>query len=575
MEQTLGDAPVLSQARQEAATLLREGLPINLTRLESQRFIERCDMVLGALEPDDALLEVKLLTAQTVAETHRDIEAAMALADRVAERASGLTNDVADAYGQLAWAFTRSTPEHTAERARAATRILETAVRHRETDLVASAYIVLLVALLEQGEIRSLDIELLKQRVEGAEELGASHVNVLQRFQCLRMILDGETAEAEALAETIYSASPKHGTDALGLYTTQLGMIRWMQGRVDGAEDGFLAARREYPDQLLWAASLAWLWFLQGRTAAAEALLASLPDIPEIPRDRYWLSTIVVLAEVARVRGDRARAVQVRDTLLPFAGHLVTVGVGVAFWGTAARTLGLLEERLGMLEDARAHLELAIDMSGKIGALAWHAEAQIELAEFALRHGLSDVPAYELLEEARATSRARGFEALLRRAMHRPRIHVLGRFEVISLNGIRAEWTSRKARDLLKMLVAARGVAMSREVLMHALWPDEPAAVLGNRFSVAINVIRRALDPDRLLPTQYHVITEGESVRLNLETVDVDLERFFTLAQRPDEASRGAALTAYQGDAFSDEPYADWAVGVRDHARSVHARLLT
>lgn len=64
-----------------------------------------------------------------------------------------------------------------------------------------------------------------------------------------------------------------------------------MQGRVDELEEGFLASRRNYPDQPLWSASLAWLWLLQGRRASAETLLRTLPPIDQIVRDRYWLST--------------------------------------------------------------------------------------------------------------------------------------------------------------------------------------------------------------------------------------------------------------------------------------------
>lgn len=250
-----------------------------------------------------------------------------------------------------------------------------------------------------------------------------------------------------------------------------------MQGRIADAEGMFLAARRDYPDQFLWPASLAWLWLLQGRRASAETLLRSLPPPEEIPRDRYWLSTLAILAEVARVRDSLEDAERLHALLRPFA----------------------------------AHLELAIEMSARVGALAWHAQAQIELAEFGMRHEVVDIRAFELLAEARATSEARGFTALARRARHRPQIRVLGGFEVISLCGARAEWTSHKARVLLKMLVAAHGVTTSREVFMEVLWPGEEPAALGNRFSVAINVIRRALDPERQLPTQHHVVTEGDS----------------------------------------------------------------
>lgn len=122
------------------------------------------------------------------------------------------------------------------------------------------------------------------------------------------------------------------------------------------------------------------------------------------------------------------------------------------------------------------------------------------------------------------------------------------------------------------MLVAARGTPTAREVFMDALWPDEAPSKLANRFSVAVNVIRRALDPDRLLPTQYHLVTEGSSVCLDVQALDIDLERFLTLAARDDDASRSAARALYRGDAFSEEPYADWSVTIRDHAS--HQRSL-
>src|SRR5690606_2504103 len=186
------------------------------------------------------------------------------------------------------------------------------------------------------------------------------HENPAAWFQCLRLILDGEAELAEQQATLLYEQSPPPGTIARVLYTTQIGMIRWMQGRIDGAEEGFLASRREYPDQLFWPASLAWLWLVQGRRTSSEALLQSLPPPDEIPRDRYWLSTVTVLAEIATLSGSLENAMQLRELLVPFAAHLVPVGIGVSFWGTAARSLGLLEERLGMLEEAREHLELAV-----------------------------------------------------------------------------------------------------------------------------------------------------------------------------------------------------------------------
>lgn len=568
----------LSHACPEAIEFLAAGIPLNLTARAAAGYVEKCHALLGQLETGDSLLAVQLATAAIVAaealrSAQGDLVAAANSADDVWVMAQRLGDEVSRAYALAAWGVTRPTPEHTEARVSAAYEILDAAARHSETNLVPIGYALLLVGLLEQGEIRSLDIELLDRRAGGTVPDAPPHANPAAWFHCLRSILDGDVEQAERQAETMYAQSPQEGTLARALYTTQLGMIRWMQGRVDGAEEGFLAARREYPEQLLWSASLAWLWFLQGRRSAAESLLNSLPDLDEIPRDRYWLSTVTVLAEIATVTGSRGHAERLRTLLLPFAAHLVPVGIGVAFWGTAARTLGLLEERLGLLDAAREHLELAARMSGRIGALAWHAEAQIDLAEFAIRHDLSDIPAYALLAEAKQTSEARGFPALARRAMHQPRIRVLGGFEVISLCGTRAEWTSRKARDLLKMLVAARGVTTSREVFMDALWPDAHPAALGNRFSVAVHAIRRALDPQRLLPTQHFLVTEGDSIRLETTHLDIDVERFHALARRSDDASRVAARALYRGAAFSGDPYAEWAVTVRNEAQLLRDSL--
>lgn len=565
-------------AAHRAETLLGAGIPLGLTVQAAATYVQGCQEVLDDLASTDSLLAIKLRAAQIIAPSalqsaQSDLDSAAAAADELRQSAERLGDPVALAYASAAWGMTRPGPEHTARRVRVANEILDVASRHDENALVPAGYALLLTGLLEQGEIRSLDTELLERRAAATARHGSPQDNPALWFRCLRLILDGDAEGAEQQAKALVDQSPKSGTVAEALYTTQLGMIRWMQGRVDGAEEGFLRSRREYPEQLLWPASLAWLWLLQGRRTSGETLLRSLPPLEEIPRDRYWLSTMTVLAEIARISGSRGNAVRLRELLLSYAAHLVPVGIGVSFWGTAARTLGLLEERLGLLEDARAHLELAIEMSARIGALAWHAEAQIELAEFGLRHDLTDVPSYDLLSEARRTAEARGFAALAQRAMHPPRIRVLGGFEVVSLCGKRAEWTSRKARELLKMLVAARGVATSREVFMDVLWPGEPPSSLSNRFSVAVNVIRRALDPEKMRPTQHHVVTEGDAVRLAVDHLDIDLERFLSLARRTDDASIRAASKLYRGAAFSEEPYADWAVEVRDHAEQLHRRL--
>ena len=75
-------------------------------------------------------------------------------------------------------------------------------------------------------------------------------------------------------------------------------------------------------------------------------------------------------------------------------------------------------------------------------------------------------------------------------------VEALGRFRVLR-EGVavpRSAWRSRKARDLLKMLVARHGRPVSRDALIEALWPEEDPARCANRLSVALSTLRGVLD---------------------------------------------------------------------------------
>jgi hypothetical protein len=80
-----------------------------------------------------------------------------------------------------------------------------------------------------------------------------------------------------------------------------------------------------------------------------------------------------------------------------------------------------------------------------------------------------------------------GFELRSRLA-----IRVLGTF-VVERDGRpvpRAEWGSRKARELLKILVVRGGRSAAREELAELLWPGEAYESVSNRLSVALSVVR-------------------------------------------------------------------------------------
>src|SRR5690606_20810989 len=211
--------------------------------------------------------------------------------------------------------------------------------------------------------------------------------------------------------------------------------------------------------------------------------------------------------------------------------RLATIGLGVTCWGTVARPLALVERMLGNDAAAIAHYRTAIDVSARIGAQAWLAEAQGELAALLATSsgGTESAEAIALASEAAATGRilqlhgvedsAAAVLASLESRRERdtgiraadesavPSVRVLGSFEVVSLDGEVAHWQSRKARELLKILVARRGAAIERETAMDLLWPGLAPQQVANRFAVAATTVRRALDPRGMRPSNTYLET--------------------------------------------------------------------
>ncbi|MGH2699002.1 MAG: tetratricopeptide repeat protein, partial [Actinomycetota bacterium] len=142
-----------------------------------------------------------------------------------------------------------------------------------------------------------------------------------------------------------------------------------------------------------------------------------------------------------------------------------------------------------------------------------------------------------------------------------------------------AEWQSKKARDLLKLLVARRGRPTPRDLLAETLWPDEDPAKLANRLSVALSIVRTALDPDRLFPPERFIVSDQDAVALDLSSVAVDVEAFLADADAGLDLERQgrtaeahdllvAAEATYAGDFLEEDLYEDWSIPLREEARA-------
>lgn len=167
-------------------------------------------------------------------------------------------------------------------------------------------------------------------------------------------------------------------------------------------------------------------------------------------------------------------------------------------------------------------------------------------------------------------------------------IETLGGFRVTRHGQVidRSAWRSNKARQLLKLLVAARGQPIPRERLASELWPQTDANTAGRRLTVLISTLRAVLSTgtEGTEGTEA-VLSEPGTLRLDLAQLDIDLERFHAAVDTAATLERvGRTATAreqwrtavelYRGEFCADEPYADWAEHIREQARAAFVQAL-
>ncbi|MEZ5176423.1 MAG: tetratricopeptide repeat protein [Acidimicrobiia bacterium] len=177
-------------------------------------------------------------------------------------------------------------------------------------------------------------------------------------------------------------------------------------------------------------------------------------------------------------------------------------------------------------------------------------------------------------------------ETLTREEARGLTIRTLGGFAVV-VEGAEvplSAWQSRVAREVVWMLIANRFRPIHREVLIERLWPDDDPARTTNRLSVALTTIRKIFDPARIHDQDYYLRADRETVMLVREHVTVDVEVFLdkaALGHRLDRsgslddaaAAYVAAELVYVGDFLEEQPYADWAILLREEARSEYMAI--
>lgn len=449
-----------------------------------------------------------------------------------------------------------------------------------------------------------------------------------QLSQSSYMTSGGKPGQALELAQRVEEAAGKLGyrlTVAMALVSQ--GLALQVLGRLDDAAARFAEARdlcRQIGTRYLaWPlCGLGGVHMLRGESAAARAAFEEAVSLTAPTKDAIGHSW--ALAGLARVRAaedprearalvNRAAALNegVTEIEVLLAGGWTELAAGdrraahdaaerAEIAARARRNLpGLIEALLLTASAASdppartASLDAAARLAREIGAPIEEASARLAAARLAGRAGAGAARAAEetLRSLGVEPSAAAGPLAQLPASgRRRVAVRTFGGFEVrVDGRPVPPEaWQSRKARDLLKILVARRGRQVPRDELIELLWPDADPVKASARLSVQLSTLRAVLQPEPGQSQPEVLTADRDTVRVDLDLVEVDAEEFLAVprdaleadaAKRPDALER--LLTAESvcaGPFLEGDRYADWAQSARDEIetsyRSVVRKLI-
>lgn len=162
--------------------------------------------------------------------------------------------------------------------------------------------------------------------------------------------------------------------------------------------------------------------------------------------------------------------------------------------------------------------------------------------------------------------------------------YCLGSFQVFVNDIPITQWASGKGKSVLQFLLLHHPAPVSKEVLMAQFWPDSDADAARNNLNVAIYSLRRSLrqgDEDVA-----HVVYEQDAYSLNprlhiwcdviaFESAYNKATRLLREKKRSEAvAAMHTAVTIYQGEFMTDEPYEAWLLPLRQQLQDNYLELL-
>jgi class 3 adenylate cyclase len=389
--------------------------------LVDEPLIALMEEALDVVEDEDSTMRARLLAALAMVTFFQSWERADALSREAIAMARRIEDSSALAFALYARHFVLYEPEWLEERHEIVNELLEVARAAGERDLAVEARGLLLIDLLESGDVRGAREEI-EVFARGAAELRRpNYQRMLAIRRAMMALMEGRLDDVEPiLAE--HSLHSNWGTvdpNLLQGAAVAIYELRRHQGRLDELAGAMAGLAAEYPAVPAWRGGLALLYASLGRhdDARREMERVAVDGFAPLRADPNRLVAYTMLAQVAARLPDRPHAQELYDLLLPYAHRNVVVGAGWACEGSASAPLGELAAALGRYEDAERHFDDALRMNVALEAPPLVAETRMRYAAMlADRDRPGDRErALELIAESLDTAQELGMSVLVER----------------------------------------------------------------------------------------------------------------------------------------------------------------
>lgn len=254
-------------------------------------------------------------------------------------------------------------PDTLDDRVAAATAMQHLAEETGDRECALHAHRFLTVDALERGERAAMDGHLASCRAL-AEALRQPYYRWFgAQLLAMRTLLAGRIDDAERLLEEAHALARRSESRNVELgYQSLRFWVRREQGRAGELEPLMRAFVERLPGAVSWRCALAMLHVELGRPDDARHHLDLLAadDFAGIPRNAFWLASMVMVSDACAGLNDVRRARVLYAQLQPYAGRVAELTVGGGCLGSVDRALGRLARLAGHPDGAEAHFTAAL-----------------------------------------------------------------------------------------------------------------------------------------------------------------------------------------------------------------------